>query len=235
LKKHPRFCSKLYNRVWPVVLLLGYLGQANAQVGNVAATQHFYDFVIDCKRDSTAANSITFLTVSKNGVLLFADTVLPDSKLCTGFSFPPQQPCAGYFIFSKLEKNNGKTYILNSTGGWAVIAGGSFWVAPKNKLLFILTQRSYSNLVVFDLKQMKTVLEKFNCDNFTNWYYYHGNYFGSVKMECGDEGNERELSKWMNATLVEEFDIKTRTLNETSANEGKLEKAKALLRYCYCQ
>ena len=227
---------KALNRIIGVFIVVFLSGNLEAQITEFIAPQRFYDFAINSQQETIDGKTFLILRISKNDQLLFSDSVPTSPEKCTGFSFPTSQPFENYFIFSRREKKNGKTYILSKTGGWTVIAGGTFWAAPKHKLLFILTEADYSNLAIFSLQKMKTVFEKFNCDNFTGWYYYHGSYFGSVEMECGDEtGNEKEVSKWMNALLVEEFDARTNTLNETTLNKGQLEKARVLMRYALCK
>ncbi len=164
-----------------------------------------------------------------------ADSVLTDTAACQGFSFPARQPLKDYFIFSKHVRQAGKTFILTLKGDADVIAGGTFWVAPKDKLLFVLAEKDNLNLVVYSLKDMKTVFEKFNCDEFTDWYYRKGAYFGRVIAECGQElKTEKEVSEWMHPVEIEQFDVKSHTLNELHITDEQVEHAHRLVKYAGC-
>jgi len=133
-------------------------------------------------------------------------------------------------------RHAGKTYILTGDGGFTVIGGGVFWAAPKDKLLFILAEKDYRNLLVFSLNQMKTVFEKFSCDEFTDWYYRKGSYFGKVASECGDELKpEKEVSEWMHPVEIEQFDVKLNTLNELHITDEQVEHSQALVKYASCK
>src|ERR1043165_2221245 len=169
--------------------------------------------------------------VFRNDTLVIRDTVFTDKKTCAGFAFPTRQPFSEYFIFSKHQKGNGKTYILSKHGEATVINGGTFWAAPKDQLLFLLAERDLTNLVIYDFRQKKVLLEKFNCDEFDEWYLKKGNYLGVVVMECGTEPElEREVNEWMRPVEVEKYEPKTNKLYEAHVTAHELEKAPKLVR-----
>ena len=222
----------------PILFLLFILSYvaASSQICEGIIIQSYFDFTVSVQKNSSNNKELSILFVSKNQETVFTDTVVTNSKDCTGFSFPAQQPFKDYFVFSKRERKNGKTYILYKNGDWKIIPGGSFWAAPQHQLLFVLAERDYTNLLVYDLKNRKTLLEKFNCDEFTGWYYRAGNYYGRVEMECGLEPeHEREISEWLRPVEVEQFETKPYTLYETHLGEKELERAKPLVRYASCR
>jgi hypothetical protein len=207
-----------------------------SQINESVAPVSFNQFQISSEKKNIKGSEYLYVKVLKDNKLLFYDSVVTDIKNCTGFSFPEKQPFKEYFIFAKRERQNGRLYILAKTGDWAVIPGGTYWVAPKHKLLFILAERDLTNLFIYNLATMKTVIEKFNCDEFTGWYETKGGYYGRVEMECGNEPEkEKELTEWMNAVIVEQFDVKTNTLRENNKNAGEIERAKKLIKYASCK
>ncbi|MDB5284572.1 MAG: hypothetical protein JWO06_3647 [Bacteroidota bacterium] len=229
--KSPGVCLRIV-----FALLFQYAVCGYAQITeNIPATQ-FNDFTIKSEQRKVGDKSFLFVTVLKSNAVVLMDSVSTDVKSCTGFSVPPKQPIKDYFVFTKRERKNGRTYILTREGQWAVIPGGTFWAAPKHKLLFILAERDNVNLMVYDLKQMKTLVEKFNCDEFTGWYYHKGNYLGKVVMECGEEPEaEKEISEWMHPVIIEKYNVKTQTVGEVHTTEGDLERAKPLARFAGCK
>ena len=206
----------------------------SAQITDSISNTQFGLLTISSFKKTVDGKQYLVFQVSHQGRVVLTDSVITSAKTCTGFSVPAKQPFAGYFIFCKREKNHSKTYILNKTGQVQVIAGGSFWAAPKDKLLFILAERDNTNLLIYDLKQMKAVLEKFNCDEFSGWYYHRGKYMGRVLTECGEE-NESEVHGFIHQLEAEQFDPKTMALNEIHVNEEDLEHAKALQKYAACK
>ena len=209
---------------------------ASAQIIGSVSTVNFGIFTISSWRQSVTASSVFHIRISKSGQVVIADSVITDTASCQGFSFPASQPFKDYYIFSKHQKKEGRTYILTTTGNFATIAGGTFWAAPKHKLLFILAEKDYRNLVVFSLQQMKTIFEKFSCDEFTDWYYRKGNYFGKVEAECGTELKpEKEVSEWMRPVEIEQFNVKLNTLNEMNITDEQVERSKPLIKYCACK
>lgn len=177
----------------------------------------------------------TRLQVFKSDSLVYSETVDTATAKCTGFIVPGKQPASQCFIISKRQRKNGKLVLLYADGQMQVIPGGSFWYAPKHQLLFILAERDLTNLLVFSLKQRKTLLEKFNCDEYADWYLYKGNYYGLVEMECSEEPRmEKEISEWLHPHITEKFDLKDASLNETFLNERDIEKATLLQSFCNC-
>ncbi len=220
-----------------LMLALSTLG-AKSQINDLFPPVKFGSFYITYGPKSAAVGGKSFVSVNiyKDNQLVLIDSVATDKTTCQGFSFPPTQPFSDYFIFSKHQSKAGKTYILSKRGDIKAIAGGTFWAAPKHKLLFILAEKDYRNLVVFSLKEMKTIFEKYSCDEFTDWYFRHGTYFGKVSTECGDElKTEKEVSEWMHPVEIEQFDVKRKTLNEMHITDEQVEHAKALVKYAACQ
>jgi len=212
------------------------VGYIRAQINGSVTAVKFGPFDIASASKSVKGRDILYINIFKNGLLVLADSAQTEASSCKGFSLPVTQPFKDYFIFSKHAPKNGRTYILTKQGGFATIGGGTFWAAPKNKLLFILAEKDYRNLVVFSLQGMKTVFEKFSCDEFTDWYYLHGTYFGKVATECGDELKpEKEVSEWMHPVEIEQFDPKRYTLDEMHITDEQVEKAKPLTKYASCK
>ena len=208
----------------------------SAQITELIPAVQFNQFSIESEKRNVGDKVILLLIISKNNQVVLTDSINTDVKSCTGFSVPVTQPFKDYFIFAKRQRNNGRIYILSKTGEFSVIPGGTFWAAPKNNWLFILAERDNTNLLIYDLKAMKTLVEKFNCDEFTSWYYYKGNYLGKVVMECGTEPEaEKEISEWMNPVVVEKFNIKSQTLAESHTTDQQLERAKVLVKYAGCK
>jgi hypothetical protein len=157
-------------RTWRTILaiILMFHCTASAQIIDSVANVKFGLFNISSYHQPVNGSPVLYVKVSKSGLVIIADSLATNPALCQGFSFPLNQPFKDYFIFSGHAKNEGRTYILTNTGDFAVIAGGTFWAAPKHKLLFILAEKDYRNLVVFSLEQMKVIFEKFSCDEFTS-------------------------------------------------------------------
>ena len=211
---------------------------ANSQINDLSSPIKFGPFYVTTVPKSATVGGKSFVSVNiyKDGQLVLIDSVATDNASCQGFSFPQTQPFSDYFIFSKHQSKTGKTYILSKQGDMKIIGGGTFWAAPKHKLLFVLAEKDYRNLVVFNLKEMKAIFEKYSCDEFTDWYFRHGTYFGKVSTECGDElKNEKEVSEWMHPVEIEQFDIKRNTLNEMHITDEQVEHAKPLVKYAGCQ
>ena len=207
-----------------------------AQITETITAFKFGPFNVTSARKQLQGKYVLFVSIYKGNTFIATDSVITDAANCQGFSFPASQPLPDYFIFSKHQKKAGRTYILSRSGDFGMIGGGTFWAAPKHKLLFILAEKDYRNLVVFDLKQMKTVFEKYSCDEFTNWYYRKGSYFGDVATECGDElKTEKEVSEWMHPVEIEQFDVKSHTLNEMHISEEQREHATPLVKYAACK
>jgi hypothetical protein len=217
------------------IFLFIYGTQCCAQISCSVPEIKFAPFHISSETKVSGNKTWLVVHVTKREHEVISDSVVTDVQACTGFSIPEKQPFKGYFIFSKRERNKGRMYILSVTGDFRVIPGGTFWPAPKDKLLFILAERDYTNLLIYDLKKMGTVLEKFNCDEFSNWYYRRGGYMGKVLAECGEEEHESEVSGIVSQVMVERFDIKTRSLSEVHVSDEDLEHAKKLLRYAKCK
>lgn len=217
--------------------LLTLFGQGViAQINDTVVTQNFYAFRISSHKKTIAEKEYLLIEIAKNGQLIISDSVITEAAKCTGFSVPSDQPFKNYFIFSKRERNNGKTYILASNGDFTVVEGGTFWAGTKHDLLFILAEREYSNIIVFSLSQMKPVFEKFNCDQFTSWDHRHGSYFGTVEMECGKEPRlEKEINEWMHPIELEQFDPKSNSMSETHATDEQVKKAQKLAQYGLCK
>jgi len=208
----------------------------SAQISESVAAIKFGPFNITSARKSVNGQYVLFINIFRGNEFILADSIITDAAGCKGFSFPPTQPFKDYFIFSKHAPKSGKTYILTKQGSFAAIGGGTFWAAPKHKLLFILAEKDYRNLVVFGLQEMKTVFEKYSCDEFTDWYYLHGTYFGKVATECGDELKpEKEVSEWIHPVEIEQFDPKVHTLNEMHITDEQVGKAKPLVKYASCK
>ena len=218
-----------------VVFVVGFIS-AIAQINETVTAFKFGLFNVTSARKSVNGQYVLYINIFKGNQFIVTDSIVTNAAACRGFSFPASQPFKDYFIFSKRAKKRGRTYILTRSGDFAVIDGGSFWAAPKNKLLFILAEKDYRYLVVFSLQEMKTVFEKYSCDEFTDWYYHHGTYFGKVSTECGDElKTEKEVSEWMHPIEIEQFDVKRRTLNEMHITDEEVEKAKPLVKYASCK
>jgi hypothetical protein len=180
--------------------------------------------------------TVASLRVFKGEELVIEDSCLTDLGACEGFSFPANQPFKDYFIFSKHFPKEGKTFILTAKGDFKVISGGSFWAAPKHQLLFILAEKDYRTLVIFSIKEMKTIFEKFSCDEFIDWYFRKGAYFGRVSTECGTELKpEKEVSEWMHPVEIEQFDVKRRALNEMHLTDEQVEHSQPLVKYASCK
>ena len=224
-----------FRLVIAAVLVL-FMSSVSAQINQSVTAVKFGLFNITSARKQVNGNYVLYITISKGNQLIIADSAITDAATCQGFSFPTNQPFKDYFIFSKHAKHAGRTYILTKAGDFAMIGGGTFWAAPKNKLLFILAEKDYRNLLVFSLPQMKTVFEKYSCDEFTDWYYLHGHYFGKVATECGDElKTEKEVSEWMHPVEIEQFDVKLNTLEEMHITDEQVEHAKPLVKYAGCK
>jgi hypothetical protein len=229
-------CKPAYNFTLLLISLLVSYNLVTAQIQLNSAKYRFNDFNVDVSVPPNLGDAYTFLRVFKRDTLVFTDSVVTNVKACAGFSIPAVQPFGDYFIFSKHEKQNGKTYLLCGQGNWKIIPGGTFWAGIKHKLLFILAERDNTNLVIYSLKELRPLVEKFNCDEFTAWYLRHGSYFGRVEMECGTEPeSEKELTEWMRPFVIEKYDVKSNILYESHANEAELEKSKELKRYAYCK
>jgi hypothetical protein len=225
----------VYVRLWVGLLLVVSLS-CSAQINESITAVKFGLFNITSARKVVNGNYVLYITIFKGNQFIMADSVVTDVAHCQGFSFPTSQPFKDYFVFSKHAKHAGRTYILSKAGDFAMIGGGTFWAAPKNKLLFILAEKDYRNLLVFSLPLMKTVFEKYSCDEFTDWYYLHGRYFGKVATECGDELKpEKEVSEWMHPVEIEQFDVKLNTLNEMHITDEQVERAKPLTKYANCK
>lgn len=213
-----------------------HLLSASAQISEPVAAFEFGSFRVSSELKPVNGRHVIFIHIFNGSELVVTDSAVTDAADCQGFSFPSKQPFNGYFIFSKHAHKNGRNYILSKAGDFAVIGGGTFWAAPKDKLLFILAEKDYRNLVVFSLKEMKVIFEKYSCDEFTDWYYRHGNYFGYVSAECGEDlKREKEVSGWMRPVETEQFDVKLRTLNEMNITDEQVEKAKPLIKYASCK
>lgn len=209
---------------------------ASAQISESVTAFKFGMFNVTSARKSVNGQAVLYIKIFKGNEFIMADSAITDAALCQGFSFPVKQPFTDYFVFSKHAKKSGRTYIFTKTGSFAAIGGGTFWAAPKDKLLFILAEKDYRNLVVFSIKEMKTVFEKYSCDEFTDWYYRHGNYFGKVSTECGDElKTEKEVNEWMHPVEIEQFNVKLHTLDEMHITDEQVEKAKPLVKYAGCK
>jgi len=206
-------------------------GWCFGQIDSFFSSKKFAEFEILPAEKTVMGKTCLFVHIKNKGTEVLTDSVFSDLAGCTGFSFPDKQPIAGYFIFCKRERKNGRLYVLTQNGDLRIIAGGSFWVAPKHKLLFVLAERDYTNLLIYDLKQLKVLIEKYNCDEFAGWYYRHGNYLGRVLEECGEDGKENEVSGIISHVMTEQFDVKTGSLNEMQVSEEDLEHAKKLVRY----
>jgi hypothetical protein len=221
-----------------VILMLGLLAGFNvvAQIHEAVTAVNFGLFNITSALKPVNGNYVLYVTIFKGNTFIFTDSVVTNVSLCQGFSVPANQPFKDYLIFSKHTKGGGKTYIMNRQGDFAMIAGGTFWAAPKNKLLFVLAEKEYPTLVVFGLQQMKTVFEKYSCDKFTDWYYLHGKYFGKVETDCGDDLKpEKEVSEWMHPVEIEQFDVKLNALNEMHMTDEQVEHAAVLIKYAACK
>ncbi len=221
-----------------VILFLFTLAfnSASSQINESVTAVKFGLFDITSARKSVDGKYILYINIFKGNEFILSDSVVTDVAGCKGFSFPATQPYKDYFIFSKHSPKNGRTYILTKQGSFAAIGGGTFWAAPKNKLLFILAEKDYRNLVVFSLQEMKVVFEKYSCDEFTEWYYRHGTYFGKVATECGDElKSEKEVSEWMHPVEIEQFDVKHHTLEEMHITDEQVEKARPLIKFASCK
>jgi len=223
--------------IFCIVLLAvsGCCNSASAQITDSISDIKFGQFNITSVHRSVNGQYFFYIQVFKESESILTDSAVTDAANCQGFSVPKVQPFKDYFIFSKHATKTGKTYILTRQGVFAAIAGGTFWAATKDKLLFILAEKDYRNLVVFSLEEMKTIFEKFSCDEFTDWYYGHGTYFGKVSTECGTElKSEKEVSEWMHPVEIEQFDVKRRTLNEMHITDEQVEKSKPLIKYASC-
>lgn len=175
------------------------------------------------------------VSVLLNDSAIIIDSISNKTGNCSGFSFPEKQPFTDYFIFSKHELKNGKTYILFNDNSWEIIDGGGFWVGEKHQLLFINAEREHPNLIVFNIATRKIILEKFNCDEFTDWYYRKDEYFGVVAKECNEEYHkEKEFTEWLHPVIVEAFMIKYNILEEMAKKPKEIEKAKKISYYCDC-
>jgi len=217
------------------VIIMQFLS-ASAQISESVSAFKFGMFNVTSARKSVNGKAVLYITIFKGNEFIMADSAITDAALCQGFSFPVSQPFKDYFVFSKHATKNGRTYIFTKTGNFAAIAGGTFWAAPKNKLLFILAEKDYRNLVVFSIKEMKTVFEKYSCDEFTDWYYRHGNYFGKVSTECGDDIRpEKEVSEWMHPVEIEQFNVKQHTLDEMHITDEQVNRSKQLIKYAGCK
>jgi len=206
-----------------------------AQINDFVPEKSFYDFAIRSEKKTTGQRVLLHVMISKNGQIIIHDSVETNTKICAGFSVPDVQPFEEYFIFSKHEKGNGKTFILSKTGEYSVISGGTFWAAPKHQLLFLLAERDLTNLVIYSLKEKKILIEKFNCDEFYGWYFKQGAFIGSVVMECGVEPEkEKEITEWMRPVVVEKYEPAKNNLYESHITESDLRNAKALTRYASC-
>jgi hypothetical protein len=211
---------------WCKFFLLGFI--VFLGISATAQTQQFENFTIHISQNQ--------VTISKTGEIVLQDSFAVNNGTCLGFSFPEKQPFKEYFIFTKHEKQQGKTYILYKDGSLQTISGGAFWAGIKHSLLFILAERDYDNLIIYNLKNRKIEVNKFNCDEFIDWYYYKGKYFGKVGTECGEEEKkEREMSEWMRPVEVEEFVVSFGTLTEAHKTEREVEKANKLQKYCSCK
>jgi hypothetical protein len=216
-------------------ILFGY-STVSGQITDSILQKQVFDFTIRSEMKTSGGKNFLVLYILKNNVMVLSDSVITDKKNCTGFAIPETQPFKDYFIFSKHEKGNGKTYILSGGGEHSIISGGTFWAAPKHRLLFLLAERDLTNLVIYSLNKKKVLLEKFNCDEFDGWYYRHGAYMGSVTMECGLEPeSEKELTEWMYPVEIEKYEAAKNNLYESHTNERELEKAKKLVRYASCK
>ena len=220
-----------------VVVVVSVLALSGAaQITESITAFKFGLFNVTSARKSINGQYVLYINIFKGSQFILADSVVTDVAGCQGFSVPASQPFTEYFIFSKHARHAGCTYILGKQGDFAAIGGGTFWAAPKHKLLFILAEKDYRNLVVFSLKDMKTIFEKYSCDEFTDWYFRHGSYFGKVSTECGDDHKaEKEVSEWMHPVEIEQFDVKLRTLNEMHITDEQVEKSKALVKYASCK
>jgi len=208
----------------------------SGQINESVTAIKFGVFNITSARKSVNGRYLLYINIFKGSQFILADSVLTDPVNCQGFSFPASQPFKEYFIFSKHVKKAGRTYILTRRGDFAVIGGGTFWAAPKHKLLFILAEKDYRNLVVFSLQEMKIIFEKYSCDEFTDWYFRRDSYFGKVATECGNElKTEKEVSEWMHPVEIEQFDVKLHTLNEMHITDEQVEHSKALIKYAACK
>ena len=209
---------------------------ASAQINESVTAFKFGLFNVTSARKSVNGQNILYINIFKGNEFIMADSAVTDGVTCRGLSFPQSQPFKDYFIFSKHAPKSGRTYILTRQGSFASIGGGTFWAAPKDKLLFILAEKDYRNLVVFSLKEMKVIFEKYSCDEFTDWYYHHGSYFGKVSTECGDElKTEKEINEWMRPVETEQFDVKLHTLEEMHITGEQVERAKPLVKYASCK
>jgi hypothetical protein len=206
-----------------------------AQLSDSIVPLKFGPFGLHSETHLSAGGYYLIIRIYKDGQEILTDSVLTNLATCSGFSMPQKQPFSDYFIFCRRGAHNGKTYILTKTGDMRVIPGGSFWAAPKDKLLFILAERDYTNLLIYDLNKMKPVLEKYNCDEFSSWYNRGGLYLGKVLSECGDEESENDVSGVVSRITVEQFDIKTRSLNEMHVSDELLERSRKLARYGMCK
>jgi len=209
---------------------------AQGQISEMVPTVKFGVFNITSTERVENGRRVLYLSIFKGSELQLTDSLVKDGSDCQGFAFPQSQPFKEYFIFSKHAKHAGLTYILGSEGVLKVIPGGAFWAAPKDRLLFVLAEKEYRNLLVFSLRKMETVFEKFSCDEFTNWYYSKGKYFGKVASECGDElKTEKEVSEWMHPVEIEQYDVRSNTLNEMHLTEEQVEHARVLVKYAGCR
>jgi len=221
--------------VMPVLFAMSFFS-CSAQISVEIVPITFGPFNITPSIKTVEGKHRLYISVFKGNQQIITDSVITDVAGCQGFSFPTTQPFSDYFIFSKHQNKAGKTYILTKQGEFIVIAGGTFWAAPKDKLLFILAEKDYRNLAVFSLKEMKTVFEKYSCDEFTDWYYRKGRYFGKVATECGDALKpEKEVSEWMHPVEIEQFDVKQNALNEMHITDEQVEHAMALVKYAACK
>jgi hypothetical protein len=222
---------------WVILLIIAMqFFSVSAQISESVTAFKFGLFNITSARKSVNGHYVLYISIFKGNGFIAADSVVTDAAACNGFAFPAVQPFKDFFIFSKHAPHSGRTYILTRLGSFASIGGGTFWAAPKDKLLFILAEKDYRNLVVFSLKEMKTVFEKYSCDEFTDWFYRHGTYFGKVSTECGSElKSEKEVSEWMHPVEIEQFDVKAHTLNEMHITDEQVERAKPLIKYASCK
>jgi hypothetical protein len=228
-------CAMPCRKILVAFLFLFDIQFLSAQIAEAFEERNVFGFTIRWTAKASQDKNYLVMQILQSDKVVIADSVVTNKARCTGFAFPAVQPFSDYFIFSKHEKENGKTYILNAKGEYTVIPGGTFWAAPKHQLLFMLAERDLTNLLIYSLPDKKVLMEKFNCDEFDGWYYSHGKYMGTVVKECGLEPEkEREFIWLLNQEEVELYNPADNSLNETTTNSRAIKKAKKLVRFAAC-
>jgi len=107
-----------------------------------------------------------------------------------GLFLPKQQPSPDYFVAVKEGDYDGRLLLVDKEGATHYLLGGFFFVTEDRRFLVREYFSDLYALVVFDLKENKTVLEARDIPEIGSWYKDDSGYFF---MEYGKANHAERL------------------------------------------